>query len=78
MTENKRQYNGYNSDAVTVKRNFLTGLVVKDDLFIRVGCKQLGPQLQAVHSLPAVHLPEGILGAHSKRTPQKHRQLPDS
>jgi len=43
-----------------------------------MGSQNLGPQLQAVHSLPAIHLPESIFGTHSQCPPQQHCQLPDA
>ncbi len=40
--------------------------------------QDLGPKLQAVHSLPAVHLPESVLGTHGQGPSQQHCQLPDA
>lgn len=42
-------------------------------------CSQhLGPELQAVDSLPAVHLPEALLALHCQGTSQQHCQLADA
>ena len=47
------------------------------DLLVSVCSQQLGPQVQTVDSLPAVHFPEGVLGAHGQSAPQQHCQLAD-
>ena len=45
------------------------------DLLVSMCSQELGPEVQAVDSLPAVHLPEGILGAHGQGPAQQHGQL---
>ena len=47
-------------------------------LFVSMGSQDLGPQIQAVDSLPAIHLPESILGTHGQGPSQQHCQLPDA
>jgi len=47
-------------------------------LLVSMCSQDLGPKLQAVDSLPAVHLPESILGTHGQCPSQQHCQLPDA
>lgn len=47
-------------------------------LLVSMGSQDFGPQLQAVDSLPAVHLSEPLFAAHRQCAPQQHCQLADA